>query len=221
MKLTLTTPSKSIHWLTADELSLSRLATAWVDRANPILADARAERPRRRRDRRQRRRRLRCSRQGVGAVRRRRSAADRAKLEATFAYRRGGAIVTTTLAVRDAETGAALEPARRRRLSRASTRRASSFAPAASPSMRRRGSSRRCAASASCSARRPRGGQLHRRREPDAPHPAPVVLNPFAADGAAALFDEACPLKPIAARAVGAPRSAELPPPAVSGSKAP
>ena len=40
MKLTMTTPPKSIHWMSAEELRLSRLATAWVDRANPILADA-------------------------------------------------------------------------------------------------------------------------------------------------------------------------------------
>jgi hypothetical protein len=37
MKLTLATPPQSIHWLTADELRLSRLATASVDRADPLL----------------------------------------------------------------------------------------------------------------------------------------------------------------------------------------
>ena len=37
MPLTLATPSKTIRWLTADELKRSRLATAWIDGAKPIV----------------------------------------------------------------------------------------------------------------------------------------------------------------------------------------
>jgi len=218
MKLTLTTPSKSIHWLTADELKMSRLATAWVDRANPILADAEpsglagdaidANAPP-------------ASLFSAKATAALAAPIDGrlAKLEATFAYRRGGAIVATTLAVRDAETGAAIEPpavgAYLVLYPLGVELRAGRLAVGTPP---------RLVASLRSFCKLRRGGHVvvsFIAAEPGAPHPAPIVLNPFAADGAASLFDEACPLKPIAARAVGAPRSAELPPPAVSGSKAP
>ena len=43
---------------------------------------------------------------------------------------------------------------------------------------------------------------------PDAPRPAPSWLNFREAEGATALFDEACPLRPIAARAADAHRAA-------------
>ncbi len=108
MKLTLKTPSKSIHWLTQDELKASRLATAWIDRASPILVDAQPN--------------------GLAglAIDEKSASASQfsaktsaaltipvngrpAKLEASFAYRRGGAKVMTTLTARDAETGAALD----------------------------------------------------------------------------------------------------------------
>ncbi|MGA2493911.1 MAG: hypothetical protein ABSF67_13305 [Roseiarcus sp.] len=213
MKLTMTTPPKSIHWMSADELRLSRLATAWVDRANPILADAQPN-----------------GLAGLAIDAKSPSASQfvakasapladpvnghRATLEATFAYRRGGATVTTTLAVRDADTGAALD------LSGAGaylifypqgaefrTGRLAAEAPA------------RLAASLRSFCKLKRGGGnavvsfvADAAATPDAPHPAPVALSPLAADGAPALFDEACPPKPVASRAADAP-------PATSDSK--
>ena len=212
MKLTMTTPSKSIHWMTADELRLSRLATVWVDRANPILADP----------------------QSSGLVG---SAIDakspsatqfvakasaplpdpvsghRATLEATFAYRRGGAMVTTTLAVRDAETAAPLDlPGAGAYLifyPQGAEYRAGRLAAAAPP---------RLAAPLAGFCKLKRSGAAavvsFVGDTPDAPHLAPVTLNPLAADGGPALFEEACPPKPLSSRAVAVPL-------AVSDSKSP
>ena len=206
MKLTLATPSKSIHWLTADELRLSRLATAWVDRANPILADTQPS-----------------GLAGLAIDAKSPSASQfvarasaplpnpvngrRATLEATFAYRRGGAMVTTTLTARDADSGAALDlpgvgaylifypqgaEFRAGRIAAdAPTRLAS---PLRSFCRLRRSGGRSVVSFIADAA------------APDAPRPAPVVLTPLAADGGQALFDEACPLKPIASRAADAPR---------------
>ena len=216
MKLTLTTPPKSIHWLTADELRLSKLATAWVDRANPMLADAQPS--------------------GLSG-----SAIDsnspsaslfsatasapfaepingrRANLEAIFAYRRGGATVATTLTVRDAETGAPFEPpavgAYLIFYPQGAEFRAGRLAPDAPP---------RLAAPVRSFCKLRKGGRAvvsFIPAAPDAPHPAPVVLNPFAADGAASLFDEACPPKSIAARRADGAHAIDQPPPAISGSK--
>jgi hypothetical protein len=203
MKLTMTTPAESIHWMSADELRISRLATAWVEPANPILADAQPS-----------------GLAGLAIDAKSPSASQfvarasapladpvngrRATLEAAFAYRRGGATVTTTLAVRDADTGAALN------LSGAGaylifypqgaefrTGRLSTEAPA------------RLAVSlrSFCKLKRSGGDAvvsfIADAAASDAPHPAPVALRPLAADGAAALFDEACPPKPVA-RAVDA-----------------
>jgi hypothetical protein len=211
MKLTMTTPPKSIHWMSAEELRLSRLATAWVDPANPILADAQpsglaglaidAKSP------------------SVSQFVAKAAAplADpvngrRATLEAAFAYRRGGATVTTTLTVRDADTGAALDPSNAGvylifypQGAEFRTGRLSTEAPA------------RIAVSlrSFCKLKRSGGDAVVSfvadAAAPAAPHPAPVALRPLAADGAAALFDEACPAKPVA-RAVDAA-------PAASGSK--
>ena len=212
MKLTMTTSPKSIHWMTADELRLSRLATVWVDRANPILADA----------------------QSSGLVG---SAIDakspsasqfvakasapladpvdghRATLEATFAYRRGGATVTTTLAVRDAETAAPLDlPGAGAYLifyPQGEEFRAGRLA-AAAPA--------RLAASLRGFCKLKRSGAVavvsFIADAPDAPHPAPVTLSPLAADGGPALFEEACPPKQLSSHAVAAPF-------AVSDSKSP
>jgi hypothetical protein len=207
MKLTLATPSKSIHWLTADELRLSRLATAWVDRANPILADAQpsglagsaidAKSP--------------SASQFVAKA----SAplaspvnGHRATLEATFAYRRGGATVTMSLTPRDAETGAALDlPGAGAYLV---------FYPQGVEFRAGRitaGAPTRLAAAlrSFCRLRRSGGRAVVSfvadDAAPDAPHPAPVVLSPLAADGGPALFDEACPPRPIASRAADAPRA--------------
>ncbi len=208
MKLTLATPSKSIHWLTADELRLSRLATAWVDRANPILADAQPS-----------------GLAGLAIDAKSRSASQfaaaasapladplngrRATLEATFAYRRGGATVTTTLTARDADTGAALDlPGAGAYLivyPQGAEFRTGRIAADAPP---------RFAVSLRnfCRLRR-RGGRamlsfVADAVAPDAPHPAPVELRLLAAEGGAALFDEACPPRLIAARAAGAKRAA-------------
>ena len=201
MKLTMTTPSKSIHWMSADELRLSHLATAWVDRPNPILADAQPN-----------------GLAGLAIDVRSRSASQfaatasaplaepvnghRATLEATFAYRRGGATMTTTLSVRDADTGAVLDlPGAGAYLilypqgAQFRTGRLSAEAPG------------RLAASLRSFCKLKRGGGsamvsfVADAAAPDAPHPAPVELRPLTADGGAALFEEACPPRPIAARA--------------------
>ena len=162
MKLTLATPPKSIHWLTADELKLSRLATAWIDRANPILVDAQPN--------------------GLAgmAIDSKSATASlisakaiaplaipvdgrRAALEATFAYRRGGATVTATLAARDAETGAPLTlPGAGAYLifyPQGAAFRAGRLTAEAPP---RLSASR--AQLLPIAARRPRGGEFHRRR---------------------------------------------------------
>ena len=208
MKLTLATPSKSIHWLTADELRLSRLATAWVDRANPILADAQPS-----------------GLAGLAIDAKSPSASQfvakasaplanpvngrRATLEAAFAYRRGGAMVTTTLTARDADTGAALDlpgagayfifypQGAEFRAGRITAGAPTRLTATLRSFCRLRGSGGHAVVSFIADA-----------AAPDAPHPAPVVLSPLAADGGPALFDEACPPKPIASRAADAPRGA-------------
>lgn len=200
MKLTMTTPSESIHWMTAEELRLSHLATAWIDRANPILADAQPS-----------------GLAGLAIDAKSPSASQfvakasaplaepvngrRATLEATFGYRRGGAIVTTTLAVRDADSGAALDlPGAGAYLvfypqgAEFRTGRLAAAAPARLATPLR----------SFCKATRSGAGAvvsfIADAATPGAPHPAPVALNPLAADGGPALFDEACPPRSVAAR---------------------
>jgi hypothetical protein len=204
MKLTLKTPSKSIHWLTQDELKASRLATAWIDRASPILVDAQPN--------------------GLAglAIDEKSASASQfsaktsaalttpvngrpAKLEASFAYRRGGAKVMTTLTARDAETGAALDlPGAGAYLifyPQGVALRASRLTADAPPSVS-------APLRSFCRMRRAGGrgvvsfiadnGAL------DAPHPAPIVLSLKDGEGTTALLDEACPPKPLAARAADA-----------------
>jgi hypothetical protein len=208
MKLTMTTPSKSIHWMSADELRISRLATAWVDRANPILADGQPS-----------------GLAGLAIDAKSRSASQfaatasapladpvnghRATLEAVFAYRRGGTTVTTTLTARDGDTGAALDlpgvgaylivypQGAELRAGRITADAPARFAVSLRSfcRLRRSGSGAIVSFIADAAA-------------PDAPHPAPVELRPLAAEGGAALFDEACPPRPIASRAADAPRAA-------------
>jgi hypothetical protein len=204
MKLTMTTPPKSIHWMSAEELRLSRLATAWVDRANPILADTQPS-----------------GLAGLAIDAKSPSASQfvakasapltepvggrRAMLEATFAYRRGGATVSTTLAVRDAETGAARDlPGAGAYLV---------FYPEGAEFRTGRlviESPARLAAplSSFCNLKRSGGAAvvsfIADSSAPGAPHPAPVALSPLAADGGPALFEEACPPKSVASRAAGA-----------------
>jgi hypothetical protein len=211
MKLTLATPSKSIHWLTTDELRLSRLATAWVDRANPILADAQPS-----------------GLAGLAIDAKSPSASQfvakatapladpvnghRATLDATFAYRRGGATVATTLTARDADTGAALDlPGAGAYLifypqgAEFRAGRITADAPARfAVSLRSFCRLRRSGGSAILSF-------IADAAAPVAPHPAPIALRPLAAEGGAALFDEACPPRPIALRAADALRAVSGP----------
>lgn len=208
MKLTLTTSSKSIHWLTPDELKLSRLATAWIDRASPILSDAQP-----------------TGLSGMAIDSKSPSGAPfsakttapltipvngrPAKLEASFAYRRGGASVMTTLTARDAETGAALDlPGAGAYLifyPQGVELRAARLAADAEPRVA-------VPLASFCRMRRSSGQAvvsfIADNAAPDAPRPAPILLNLKAGEGATALLDEACPPKPIAARAADAHRVA-------------
>jgi hypothetical protein len=208
MKLTLTTPSRSIHWLTPDELKLSRLATAWIDRANPILVDGQPS--------------------GLAglAIDAKSASASQftarttapltisvngrpARLEASFAFRRGGATVATTLTARDAETGAALDlPGAGAYLilyPQGVELRAGRLTADAPPSV---------VTSARSFCRLRRGGAravisfIADGVEPDAPHPAPIVLSLKSGEGTTALLDEACPPRSVAARAADAHRGA-------------
>ena len=114
----------------------------------------------------------------------------RATLEATFAYRRGGATVTTTLAVRDAETAAPLDlPGAGAYLifyPQGVEYRAGRLAAAAPAQF---------AASLAGFCKLKRSGAAvvvsFIGDAPDAPHPAPVTLIPLASDGGPALFEEA------------------------------
>jgi len=230
MKLTLTTPSRSIHWLTPDELKLSRLATAWIDRANPILVDGQPS--------------------GLAglAIDAKSASASQftarttapltisvngrpARLEASFAFRRGGATVATTLTARDAETGAQLDALRVQdeigagagQVERGAgldlpgagaylilypqgvELRAGRLTADAPPSV---------VTSARSFCRLRRGGAravisfIADGVEPDAPHPAPIVLGLKSGEGTTALLDEACPPRSVAARAADAHRGA-------------
>jgi len=124
-------------------------------------------------------------------------------LEATFAYRRGGATVTTTLAVRDAETGAGLDlPGAGAYLvfyPQGAEFRTGRIAAAAPGSL---------AATLQSFCKLKRSGAsaiVSFIADADAPHPAPVQLRPLAAEGGGALFDEACPPRPGVARIAETP----------------
>ena len=108
MTLTLATPAKDVHWLTAEELESSRLATIWVDGVSPIVEGAGASG-------------LRGepidAKSGAASLFVARSASPLAlpiegrpaSLEASFAYRRGGATVLTTFAARDSAGGTPMD----------------------------------------------------------------------------------------------------------------
>ncbi len=104
MKLTLATPARDIHWLTAEELETSRLATIWVDDVSPIVDDAGASGVRGEPI---------DARSGAASlfVAKSTSPLERpiagrpAALEASFAYRRGGGTVFATLLARDSADG--------------------------------------------------------------------------------------------------------------------
>jgi hypothetical protein len=201
MELTLVTPSTSIHWLTTDELRISRLATAWVDGAKPIvdaaqpsgLAGLAVEPPE----------------ESASQFIARASAPlaapigdRRATLEVTFAFRRGGAAVATTLMARDAETGAPLdlpgvgaylifypEGAEYRLVRPAATE-----PPRVVMPLR-----------AFCGLRRGEHGVVSFIAGPgpaNAQRLAPIAIDPLAAEGAATIFEEACPPKSAPPRAI-------------------
>ena len=125
----------------------------------------------------------------------------RAILDATFAYRRGGATVMATLAARDADSGAALDlpgagaylvfypQGAQFRTGRIAAETPGRFVRVAARLLQAEAGRRQRVASFIADA-----------DAPDAPHPAPVELRPMAADGGAALFDEACPPRPVTAR---------------------
>ena len=163
MKLTMTTPSKSIHWMSADELRLSRLATAWVDRANPILADAQPSGLAGLAIDAKSRVGLAVRRHGVGAARRPGERPSRdAGSDVRLSPRRRDGDDDADRARRRHRRGA--RPARRRRLSHPlSARRRISRRP---PRRRGAGAARRVAAQLlqADAERRQRRRQLHRRR---------------------------------------------------------
>jgi hypothetical protein len=211
MKLTMTTPSKSIHWMSGEELRISRLATAWVDRSNPILADAQPN-----------------GLAGLAIDAKSASVSQfiakasaplaepvgghRATLEASFAYRRGGATVATTLTVSDADTGAPLDlPGAGAYLI---------FYPQGAEfrtgHLAAEGSARLAASLRGfCKLKRSGGAVvvsfIADAAAPATPHPAPVTLSPLAADGGPALFDEACPPRSVASHAADASLAASDP----------
>jgi hypothetical protein len=205
MKLTLATPSKGIHWLTSDEMKTSRLATAWlngpkpfVDAAQPSGLDGLAVEPG-----------MEPSAGSTSQFSAKLAAPlsapigeRRATLEVTFAFRRGGGAVTTSFAVHDAQTGAPLAlPGAGAYLifypQGAEYRTGRLAADAAA----------RVGAPLRKFCRLQDGGRavlsfIADAAAPQAPHPAPVVFTPFAAEGGAALFDEACPPRATAGSAI-------------------
>ena len=197
--------------MSADELRLSRLATAWVDRANPILADAQPSGLAGLGDRRQVAVGLAIRRQGVGAARRPGQRPSR-DAGSDFAYRRGGATVTTTLTVRDADTGAALDlPGAGAYLifypqgAEFRAGRLAAEAPARfAVSLR-----------SFCKLKRSGGGAvvsfIADAAAPDAPHPAPVALTPARRRRRPRPVRRSLPAKPVASRAADAPPVASGP----------
>jgi hypothetical protein len=200
MKLTLATPASDVHWLTAEELAASRLATIWVDGVSPIVEEAGAGG-------------LRGqpidARSGAASLFLAKGAAPLerpiegrpAELEASFAYRRGGAQVLATLLERDAAGGKPVDL------------RGSGMSVILYPG------------GAEFRAQEPGAGQPARVAIPvrsfcrlrdggravvsfietsaaTAAHPGepPVAIDPVAAAGGKSLFDEACPRNATASR---------------------
>ena len=123
-------------------------------------------------------------------------------MEASFAYRRGGATVATTLTVSDADTGAPLDlPGAGAYLI---------FYPQGAEfrtgHLAAEGSARLAASLRGFCKLKRSGGSVVVSFIADAaaPHPAPVTVNPLAADGGPALFDEACPPRSVASHAADA-----------------
>ncbi len=206
MKLTLATPAREVRWLTAEELAASRLATIWVDGASPIVEDDGASG-------------LRGepidARSGAASLFVAKGASPLARpvegrpaeLEASFAYRRGGATVLTTLLARDAAGGTPadvggsgifviLYP-------EGAELRAGKFAA---------GEPMRVAIPVRSFCRLARGGRAvvsfiepvrgKGAESDEAAHPSepPVAIDPVAAEGARPLFEEACPQNAVASR---------------------
>jgi hypothetical protein len=203
MKLTLATPSKGIHWLTNDELKMSRLATAWIDGPKPFLDAAQPS-----------------GLDGLGIEASAGSTSQffaklatplsvpigerRAALEVTFAFRRGGGAVATSFALHDARTGAPLSlPGAGAYLI---------FYPQGAEYRTGRlalDAAARVVTPLRSFCRLQDGGRAvlsfiaANGVDPQAtPHPAPIVFTPLAAEGGAALFDEACPAPATAGRAL-------------------
>ena len=199
MKLTLTTPAKDIHRLTAEELEASRLATIWVDGASPVEEDAGANglkgQPI-------------DAQSGAAALFAAKVASplerpiegQPAALETSFAYRRGGGTVLASFLVRDAAGWAPMQPPGAGILlilyPEGTEFRAAR--PAAGEPMR-------VAIPIEAFCRLERGGRaVVSFIEPNAGTAAgtdeaahasrpPVTIDPVGADDATLLFDEACP----------------------------
>ncbi|MGD0563041.1 MAG: hypothetical protein ABSA66_08115 [Roseiarcus sp.] len=206
MKLTLATPARDIHWLTADELETSRLATIWVDGASPIVDDAGASGVRGEPI---------DARSGAASLFVAKSASPLerpvegrpAALEASFAYRRGGGMVFATLLARDSADGTAVD-----------VRGSGIFVILYPEGAEFRagkiaaGEPMRVAIPVRSFCRLGRGGRaIVSFIEPipgtaagtnEAAHPSepPVAIDPVAAQGAKPLFDEACPRNATASR---------------------
>ncbi len=196
MKLTLATPASDVHWLTAEELAASRLATIWVDGVSPIVEEAGAGG-------------LRGqpidARSGAslflaeGAAPLERPIAGRpADLEASFAYRRGGAQVLVTLFARDAAGGKPVD-ARDAGMSVTLYPEGAEYR-AQEPGA---GEPARVAIPVRSFCRLRRGGRavvsFAQAGSGMAGQP-PGAIDPIAAKGAKSLFDEACPRNATASR---------------------
>ncbi len=206
MQLTLATPAREVRWLTARELEASRLATIWVDDVSPVVVDAGASG-------------LRGepidAQSGAASLFVAKSVSPLAlpiegrpaELEASFAYRRGGAAVLTTLLARDSTSGASVEaPGSGIFLIlypegvelRAGKIVAGEPLRVAIPvrSFCRLWRSGRAVVSfigPTPGSAGETGGAAH-------PSEPPVAIDPAAADGAQPLFDEACPQNATASR---------------------
>ena len=206
MKLTLATPARDVHWLTADELETSRLATIWVDDVSPIVDDAGASGVRGEPV---------DARSGAASLFTATSASPLerpiegrpATLEASFAYRRGGGTVFATLLARDSADGTPVDMRgsgiflilypegaefRAEKIAAGAPMRVAiplrSFCR-----LRREGR-------AVVSFIEPVQGTGAATYEAARPSEPPAAIDPVAAEGAKPLFDEACPQSATASR---------------------
>jgi len=206
MKLMLATPARDVHWLTAEELQASRLATIWVDGASPVVDDAaesgvRGEPV--------------DARSGAASLFVAKSASPLerpvkgrpAALEASFAYRRGGGAVFATFLARDSAEGTPVDV-------RGSGIFVILYPEGAEFHAGKSGAGEpmrvaipvrsfcrlRRSGSAVVSFIEPVAGTGAGTNEAAHPSEPPVAIDPVAADGAKPLFDEACPPNATASR---------------------